>query len=119
MVEQIVPEGLGRSGGDLGEIGVEVTAGELDDESVPSDLSWILRNIVDNADAMLRFFIRAFCIDNDSLMVSASNRAMWILLFSSDQTIPSHSRTRGALFRALDRARAVERRTHLGLTRPT
>ena len=83
---------------------VEVTAGELDDESVPS----FLRNIVDNADAMLRFFIRAFRIDDDSLMVSASHRAMWehwILLCSSDQTIPPHSRTRG-LFRALDRARA-------------
>ena len=95
---------------------VEVTAGELDDESVPS----FLRNSVDNADAMLRFFIRAFRIDDESLMVSASHRAMWILLCSSDQTIPPHSRTRG-LFRALDRARAGTRNSlrshafHLGL----
>ena len=93
---------------------VEVAAGELDDESVPS----FLRNSVDNADAMLRFFIRAFRIDDESLMVSASHSAMWILLCSSDhkQYRPTHAR---AVCSALWIVRALERETHLGLTRST
>ena len=93
---------------------VEVTAGELDDESVPS----FLRNIVDYADAMLRFFIRAFFVL--TTIRSWSPRATGLCgsfcALRTKQYRPTHAR---AVCSALWIVRALERETHLGLTRST